>query len=210
MKIMISRVLADYKATFRLSSVYTTFFICFIGSCIIGSIAFLPFPYLLALDIYEEYEMKQNKLFYIIPLSLNERKKYYKARFLINLIIPESIQILIGIILIILGKLELRFFIFVLISLSIYIICKNLDIRKYLKNNRKLYWDKFYWYGISMKISELLCFASLYYAIGYSMKGEYYGHSTTCILVLIIFQLWILKSVLGYRKNIIEFIINPS
>ena len=168
------------------------------------------FPYICILSIYDIFAMKNNKLFYIIPLNLNERRKYYEITFWINLIIPESIVILLGLALVILGNLELKFFIFISISLGMYIICKNLDIREYLKDNIKFYWDEFYWYGISMKASEFLFFVSLIYTIGYSINGEYYKFVNLCILALLFLQLWMLKSILGYREKIIEFIINPS
>ena len=163
------------------------------------------FPYICILSIYDIFAMKNNKLFYIIPLNLNERRKYYEITFWINLIIPESIVILLGLALVIFGNLELKFFIFISISLGMYIICKNLDIMKHNYNNLE-----FYWYGVSMLASKLLAFANLLYAIGYCSNGEYYKYVNIFMLILIFTQLAVLGSVLRYRKNIIEFIINPS
>ena len=165
----------------------------------------LVIPYLLAVVMHDISEFKKDKVFYIIPLDLNDRKEYYKITFLINLIIPEVMGILIGIVLMLTGILEFKFFIFILISLGMYIVCKNLDIMKHNYNNLE-----FYWYGVSMLASKLLAFANLLYAIGYCSNGEYYKYVNIFMLILIFTQLAVLGSVLRYRKNIIEFIINPS
>ena len=209
---MISRVLADYKVKFKFNMEIIGNFswILFIAMSVfyfhgINSSLLLIIPYALTLNMYESCEMRQDKLFYMVPLSLDDRREYYKTTFWINLIIPESLAILIGIILMFLGDLELKFFIVILISLGMYIICKNLDIMKYQYDNLK-----FYWYGVSMIASKLLAFANLAYVIGYSMNGEYFDFVNLGILILIGFQFCTLLSVLRYRKNIVEFIINPN
>ena len=212
MRIVVNKVLADYKVKFKFNVEIIKYFswIAFIAMSVfyfhgINSSLLLIIPYALILNIYESCEMRQDKLFYMVPLSLDDRREYYKTTFWINLIIPESLAILIGIILMFLGDLELKFFIVILISLGMYIICKNLDIMKYRYDNLK-----FYWYGVSMIASKLLAFASLAYVIGYSMNREYFEFANLGILILIGFQFCALLSVLRYRKNIVEFIINPN
>lgn len=212
MRIVVNKVLADYKVKFKFNVEIIKYFswIAFIAMSVfyfhgINSSLLLIIPYALILNIYESCEMRQDKLFYMVPLSLDDRREYYKTTFWINLIIPESLAILIGIILMFLGDLELKFFIVILISLGMYIICKNLDIMKYRYDNLE-----FYWYGVSMIASKLLAFASLAYVIGYSMNREYFEFANLGIFILIGFQFCALLSVLRYRKNIVEFIINPN
>lgn len=212
MRIVVNKVLADYKVKFKFNVEIIKYFswIAFIAMSVfyfhgINSSLLLIIPYALILNIYESCEMRQDKLFYMVPLSLDDRREYYKTTFWINLIIPESLAILIGIILMFLGDLELKFFIVILISLGMYIICKNLDIMKYRYDNLE-----FYWYVVSMIASKLLAFASLAYVIGYSMNREYFEFANLGILILIGFQFCALLSVLRYRKNIVEFIINPN
>ena len=207
---MINRVLDDYKEKLKhydiINSLFTAIIVIFIFYKWSRNYSVvLVIPYLIAVVIHDISEFKKDKVFYIIPLDLNDRREYYKITFLINLIIPESLAILIGINLMFLGYLELKFFIVTLMSLGMYIICKNLDIMKYQYDNLK-----FYWYGVSMIASKLLAFANLAYVIGYSMNGEYFDFVNLGILILIGFQFCTLLSVLRYRKNIVEFIINPS
>lgn len=207
---MINRVLDDYKEKLKhydiINSLFTAIIVIFIFYKWSRNYSVvLVIPYLLAVVIHDISEFKKDKVFYIIPLDLNDRREYYKITFLINLIIPEVMGILIGIVLMLMGILEFKFFIFILISLGMYIVCKNLDIMKYHYNNRE-----FYWYGVSMLACKLLAFANLAYAIGYCSNGEYYEYVNIFMFILIFTQLAVLGSVLRYGKNIIEFIINPS
>ena len=207
---MINKVLDDYKEKLKhydiINALFTVIILMLIlYDCLRVYSVVLVIPYLLAVLMHDISEFKKDKVFYIIPLDLNDRREYYKTTFLINLIIPEVMGILIGIVLMLTGILEFKFFIFILISLGMYIVCKNLDIMKHNYNNLE-----FYWYGVSMLASKLLAFANLLYAIGYCSNGEYYKYVNIFMLILIFTQLAVLGSVLRYRKNIIEFIINPS
>ena len=207
---MINKVLDDYKEKLKhydiINALFTVIILMLIlYDCLRVYFVVLVIPYSLAVLMHDISEFKKDKVFYIIPLNLNDRRKYYKITFLINLIISEVMGILIGIVLMLTGILEFKFFIFILISLGMYIVCKNLDIMKHNYNNLE-----FYWYGVSMLACKLLAFANLLYTIDYCSNGEYYEYVNIVMLILIFTQLAVLGSVLRYRKNIIEFIINPS
>ena len=165
-----------------------------------SKLLFLGIPYLLGEILHKNCDMKNNKVFYLCPLSLNDRKKYLETSILMNLLIPTVLFFMLGIFLLIDNCIDIFIFISVFISMIMFLICRNLDITMYQYNNHKINL-----YGMSIIASNWIGILNLLFVISNNIYLEDFKIS---FLALLFLQICVFIPVVRCWKEVLETLIN--
>ena len=206
---MFKLVLYDYinnlklgyrKKSIEVHTVLILFIYNIFSDGVLNNFVAITLPILIGSFITGLNKEQINKMFYLCPIDLRERKIYFYEKMAINFTITMILFFILGFILLFNKSISLKFFIFNLVITISFIIYRNLSIIGYEYN-----YNKFKWCEVFEIALIVITIVNLIISLYWSLDGVIPFKNNIFVSLLVI-QICISLCFLKYWKQIVEFI----